>query len=117
MNDQEEIAVNTRELLKWTIVTSYGAVRETLGKVLAKPGERLVYHLSDGTRSGLNIAQQSGVNNASISTLQSKWTKMGLMRKGTAGYQKQFDLEDFDIEVPDVASIKAAKTTKGKGAV
>lgn len=114
MNDENEVAAILRELLKWNIVTSYGHVQETLGKVLAKPGDRLVYHLSDGTRSGLIISQESGVNNGIISNLQSKWTKMGLMKKGAKGYEKQFELTDFDIEVPDALSLKSAKANKKK---
>jgi hypothetical protein len=115
MHDQNEVVAILRELLKWNVVTSYGHVKETLTNVLAKPAERLVYHLSDGTRSGLNISEQSGVNNGIISVLQSKWTKMGLMRKGAKAYERQFDLADFDIEVPDAETHKTAKTNKKKG--
>ena len=104
-----------RMLRKWNVVTSYGHVQETLARVLAKPSDRLVYHLSDGTRSGLSISEESGVNNAIISGLQSKWTKMGLMKKGAKGYERQFDLADFDLETPDAAILKAAKATKKKG--
>lgn len=115
MHDQNEVAAILRELLKWNVVTSYGHVKETLSTVLAKQSDRLVYHLSDGTRSGLNISEESGVNNALISGLQGKWTKMGLMKKGTRGYERQFDLADFDLEIPDAATLKAAKVTKRKG--
>jgi hypothetical protein len=112
MNGNEEVANLLRELLKWNIVTSYSQVKVTLGTVLAKPGDRLVYHLSDGTRSGLNISVEGGVSNATVSILQSKWTKMGLMQKDAKGYKKQFNLEDFDLEIPDAATLKAAKPTK-----
>ena len=114
MQDQHEIAALLRELLKWNVVTSYGHVKENLSTVLAKPSDRLVYHLSDGTRSGLKISEESGVNNALVSGLQSKWSKMGLMKKGVKGYERQFDLGDFDIEIPDAATLKAAKA-KRKG--
>lgn len=115
MPNNDEVLEVLRELLKWNIVTSYGQVKATLVTVLAKEVDKLIYHLSDGTRSGVNISDESGVNPAIISTLQSKWTKMGLMRKDAKGYNKQFELEDFDIEIPDAATVKAAKANKKKG--
>jgi len=114
MSEAAEMVALLRELLKWNIVTSYGRVKEMLATVLTKPGDRLVYHLSDGTRSGLIVAQESGVSPPVVSGLQSKWTKMGLMRKEQKGYRKQFDLEDFDMEIPDAAQIKGAKANKQK---
>ena len=115
MQSSEEILKVLKDLLKWNVVTSYAQVRETLGAVLAKPGDRLIYHLSDGARLGVKIAEESGSSVAVISTLQSKWTKMGLMQKEAKGYKKQFDLEDFDLEIPDAAVLKAAKASKRKG--
>jgi hypothetical protein len=114
MQGSEQILEVLKELLKWNVVTSYGQVKDTLGLALAKPGDRLIYHLSDGTRTGVNISEESGANPAIISTLQSKWTKMGLMRKDQKGYCKQFYLEDFDLEIPEAAALKAAKATKRK---
>lgn len=115
MPDITEVADILRELLKWNVVTSYGQVKETLTAALAKPGDRLIYHLSNGERSGVNISEESGASVAVISTLQSKWTKMGLMKKEPKGYKKQFDLEDFDLEIPDAEALKAAKANKRKG--
>jgi hypothetical protein len=114
MQDSAEILAVLKDLLKWNVVTSYGQVRDTLNTALTKPLDRLIYHLSDGTRLGVQIAEESGSSVAVISTLQSKWSKMGLMQKQSKGYKKAFDLEDFDIEIPDAAELKAAKATKKK---
>lgn len=114
MSEATEMVGLLREILKWNVVTSYGRVKETLNTVLSKRGDRLVYHLSNGKRSGLAISQESGVHNVLISGLQSKWTKMGLMRKTTTGYEKNFELEDFDIEIPSAEEIKGAKANKQK---
>jgi hypothetical protein len=97
MKDTNELLA---ELVKWTKVTSYRQVKETLETVLVKPEDRLVYHLSDGGRTGLQIAKESGVRNARVSNLQSGWTKMGLAVKTDTGYRKEFALEDFDLDVP-----------------
>lgn len=115
MQDPNNIAEILQELLKWNIVTSYGKVKETLTTALAKPIDRLIYHLSNGARSGVNISEASGASVAVISTLQSKWTKMGLMKKDQKGYKKQFELEDFDLDIPDAEALKTAKTNKRKG--
>jgi hypothetical protein len=102
------------ELLKWTKVTSYKAVKATLEEALVKEDERLIYHLSDGTRTGVEISQATGINPARISILQSSWTKLGLLFKGTKAYEKQFLLEDFGLPIPDAEQIKASKATKRK---
>jgi hypothetical protein len=87
------------ELVKWTKVTSYENVKRTLESALVTPEQRMVYNLSDGSRTGLQIAKESGVNNAKVSTLQSRWAKMGLLVKNDGAYHKQFELDDFDIEI------------------
>lgn len=115
MSEMNEVKDILQEILKWNIVTSYGQVKETLTAALAKPGDRLIYHLSNGTRSGVNISEECGASVALISTLQSKWAKTGLMKKDQKGYKKQFDLEDFDLDIPDAAAMKAAKANKRKG--
>jgi hypothetical protein len=114
MSDTAEMVGLLQEILKWNVVTSYGRVKETLNTVLSKRCDRLVYHLSNGKKSGLSISQESGVNNAAISGLQSKWTKMGLMRKTPTGYEKNFELEYFDMEIPTAEEIKGAKADKQK---
>jgi hypothetical protein len=102
------------ELLKWTKVTSYKQVKATLEEALSKESERLVYHLSDGNRTGVEINQLTGISAATISILQSSWTKLGLLTKGPKAYEKQFNLEDFGLPIPDAAQIKAAKASKHK---
>ena len=116
MQEENETVNILRELLKWTVVTSYGQVKATLGAALARQDERLVYHLSDGTRSGLAISAETGVNNAVISGLHSTWTKMGLMRKAKDGYQKLFNLEDFGLDIPSAAAVKAEKESRRRKA-
>ena len=112
MNDDS--AKFLAELVKWTKVTSYKQVKATLEEALAKDSERLVYHLSDGKRTGVEINQLTGISPATISLLQSSWTKLGLLTKGAKAYEKQFNLEDFGLSVPDPAQIKAAKAEKRK---
>ncbi len=102
------------ELVKWTKVTSYKQVKATLEEALVKDDERLIYHLSDGKRTGVEINQVTGVNPARISVLQSSWTKLGLLAKSATGYDKQFNLEDFGLPIPDAAQIKASKVSKRK---
>ncbi|SRR6266496_3095750 len=114
MND--DAAKILAELLKWTKVTSYKAVKATLEEALVKEEERLIYHLSDGTRTGVEINHLTGINPARISVLQSSWTKLGLMSKGPRAYEKQFFLEDFGLSIPDAEQIKASKTSKRKSA-
>lgn len=112
MND--EATTHLRELVKWTKVTSYKAVKATLEEALVKEDERLIYHLSDGSRTGVEIHQLTGASPGRISVLQSGWTKLGLLAKTAKAYEKQFNLEDFGLAIPDAAQIKASKEGKGR---
>jgi hypothetical protein len=109
MTNESRMVEILDELLTWTKVTSFKQVKQTLLEALPKPQDRLVYFLSDGTKTGTQISQESGVNNAIISGLHNGWAKLGLVTKDKTGYRKRFNLEDFGIEVPDLAELKAIK--------
>ena len=102
------------ELVKWTKVTSYKQVKATLAEALEKEDERLIYHLSDGKRTGVEISKLTNINPARISVLQSTWAKLGILAKTARGYEKQFNLEDFGLGVPEQDSVKASKVSKRK---
>ena len=102
--------------MKWTKVTSFKQVKTTLEEALVKEDERIIYHLSDGKKTGVEINQLTGVSPARISVLQSAWTKLGLLAKTAKAYEKQFNLEDFGLSIPDAAVVKASKVGKRKNA-
>ena len=105
-----------RELVKWTKVTSFKQVKATLEEALVKDDERLIYHMSDGKRTGVEINQLTGVSPARISVLQSAWTKLGLLAKTAKGYEKQFNLEDLGSQYPTSQRSKRQKQANAKAA-
>src|SRR4051812_40992515 len=89
-NMNDEATRLLAELVRWTKVTSYKQVKATLEEALARDDDRIIYHLSDGKRTGVEISQTSGISPATISTTQGALAKLGLLEKpiGAKAYEK-----------------------------
>jgi len=101
-----EIARSLHELVTWTRVMGYPAVREMLEKVLDSDEKRLVYHLTDGRRSMREIQEMTGVNVRYVSTWGQEWERIGIVESSRVSSvkgrrQRVFNLADFGFQIPE----------------
>jgi predicted ArsR family transcriptional regulator len=101
-----------REILKWIRFTGQKEVKAVLLDTLNTEQKRLIYHLSEGSRSSAEIGKSAGVSDVTVRRLWAQWARQGIVesRKVQGGdrYKKTFDLEDFGIEIPKVATTQAS---------
>lgn len=93
-----------REILKWTRISGMKEVKTMLTSVLNEPQKLLAYHLSDGTRSTVEISRNADVATGTIANYWQAWQKQGLGEsvpvKGGARFKRSFDLEELGIDIP-----------------
>lgn len=103
------------EILKWLKFAGMKEVKEVLVSELTTDPKKQVYQLSDGNKTNAEINKATGVSTGAISGYWKKWVKQGLGEKvsvqGGDRFARAFDLEDFDIEVPEINVEKQTKTT------
>jgi hypothetical protein len=108
-----------KEILKWLKFAGMKEVKAVLTSELDSDQKKLVYQLSDGTKTNAEINKISGVSTGSISGYWKKWLKLGLgeTKAVTGGdrFVRAFDLEDFGITVPQ-GIIKKSEESKDKEA-
>jgi len=101
MAENDQIAL-LREIVKWLRFAGMKEVKTVLTSALDTEQKKLVYHLSDGGKSSLDIAQQSGVSDFTVRNYWKQWSKLGIVEAIKVGrgdrYVKTFDLEDFGID-------------------
>ncbi|MFY9300030.1 MAG: hypothetical protein WAO91_02410 [Candidatus Nitrosotenuis sp.] len=104
------------EVATWLKISGTEKVKNLLESTLDKPEKILVYHHSTESHSTREIETLSGVSLFAISSYQTSWFRLGLMKKipvhGKNRYVKNFDLEDFGIKIPDVDKQKNQKTSE-----
>jgi hypothetical protein len=106
-----------KEILKWLKFAGMKEVKAVLTSELDSDQKKLVYQLSDGTKTNAEINKISGVSTGSISGYWKKWLKLGLgeTKAVTGGdrFVRAFDLGDFGITVlQDI--IKKSEVSKDK---
>ena len=74
--------------------------------------KKKIYHLSNGTNSSRNIAEQVSVSRSTIQKYWNTWSNFNIVepipvKGGGLRYKKMFNLEDFGIEIPTLKSLKA----------
>jgi predicted ArsR family transcriptional regulator len=101
-----------REILKWIRFTGQKEVKTVLLDTLNTEQKRLIYHLSEGSRSSAEIGKSAGVSDVTVRRLWAQWARQGIVesRKVQGGdrYKKSFDLEDFGIEIPKIMTTQAS---------
>lgn len=108
MNPQEnEQTQLLKEILKWIKFSGIKDAKNTLSTVLDTELKRLAYHLSDGSRGTVEVADLAGVgSNKTIFNMWQAWLKLGLGDsipiRGGSRFKRSFDLDDFGIEVPKI---------------
>jgi DNA-binding MarR family transcriptional regulator len=115
MSKEDKMIELLEELVKWTKVASVPKVKELLLGILESPEEILAYHLSDGEKSGRDIAERTNVTQPTIGKWWKKWIAAGIaepisVQRGERA-KRIFSLEDFGIEVPQI--VKASPTSEG----
>ena len=95
------------DIATWLKISGVEKVRILLEKVLDKPEKTLVYHYSTEERTTREIKDLAGAGLFSISSYQTSWFRLGLMKKipihGKERYVKNFNLDDFGIQIPEIA--------------
>ena len=103
------------EILRWIKFSGAKEVRQVLGSTLDTDQKRLIYHLSDGTRGSVEIADLSKTSDRTVRRYWESWARVGIVDsikvRGGDRYKKSFELEDFGMRVPE---IQAQVTVEGE---
>lgn len=93
-----------KEILKWIKFAGAKEVKSVLLATLDSEQKRLIYHLSDGDKGSLEIAEAAGISDRTVRRFWASWARNGIVEtlrvRGGERYKKSFELEDFGIEVP-----------------
>ncbi|HKZ39911.1 MAG TPA: hypothetical protein VJ044_03065, partial [Candidatus Hodarchaeales archaeon] len=88
---------------------------EVLASTLDTDQKRLVYHLSDGNRGSVDIANLSNTSDRTVRRHWESWGRTGIVDplkvRGGERYKKSFELEDFGIRVPEIPSQTGGERT------
>lgn len=110
MKTDDEIIEILKDILKWIKFLGINAVRDVLVNVLDNDRKKLIYHLSDGNRSSIEIAKLVGVSDRTVRRYWVSWMRHGIVEpvrvRGGERYKKAFELEDFGMEIPDLKIVK-----------
>jgi len=110
MSADEQIRL-LREILKWIRFAGAKEVGDVLVRALDSKQKRLVYHLSDGERGAVQIGEAANISDRTVRRYWESWARLGIVDsmkvRGGERYMKSFELEDFGIEVPDLAEVSA----------
>ncbi len=94
------------EILRWIKFSGSKEVRQILGSTLDTDQKRLIYHLSDGTRGSVELAELSKTSHRTVRRYWESWARAGIVDsirvRGGDRYKKSFELEDFGMRVPDI---------------
>lgn len=95
------------EILKWIKFAGAKEVREVLATTLDSDQKRLIYHLSDGNRGSVEIANLTKTSDRTVRRYWESWARQGIVDplkvRGGERYKKSFELEDFGIRIPEVS--------------
>lgn len=115
-----EIAITLKELLKWTKFAGIKEVKSVLLSALDTEAKKIIYYLSDGDTSSAEIAGAANVSDWTVRNYWKSWNKLGIVEALQVGsgqrYKKAFDIEEFGIELPKIATANAQSNkaeTKG----
>jgi len=93
-----------QEILKWIKFAGAKEVRNVLAATLDTEQKRLIYHLSDGTKGSVEIAQAAKVGDSTVRRYWESWARQGIVEplkvRGGERYRKSFELEDFGFTIP-----------------
>jgi hypothetical protein len=103
MNDDPDIKVILKDILKWTKFQGMQNVKQVLENNLDNDVKKLIYELSDG-RSSPVIAKIARVNAHTIRDYWKLWVPIGIVEvhpNYKKRYCKVFSLKEVGIPVPE----------------
>ena len=119
MPEENEQTALLREIVKWMRFTGMKEVKSVLTSALDTDQKKLIYHLSDGSKGSVEIAQLGGVSDFTVRNYWKQWSKLGIVEAMKVGrgdrFKKSFDLEDFGMEIPQAKSATQQKPTEKTG--
>lgn len=118
MSTDEAIVEQLREQTKWLRVLGLQALRPLLVEILLSDKQKLVYELSDGSRTVREVGKLAGVGAGTVSVLWREWMAVGIctessQRAGRA--QHVTPMSRLGMMVPGVAKGKTATDSEGGG--
>jgi hypothetical protein len=100
--EQHEVVLLLREILKWTKVINLPQTKKLLLELLPTPKQKMAYRLSDG-RGSKQVSAAVGVSYSTVTVWWKSWIRSGIAEsvraKGGERARKVFDLEDFGISI------------------
>lgn len=104
MTEQETEQVTLlREILKWTKFSGMKGVKEVLDNAVNTDQKKIVYQLSDGSKSSVEIGGLAKCSDKTVRNYWKVWLKQALGDtigvRGGDRFKRAFDLEEFGIEV------------------
>jgi len=111
-----EIAATLKELLKWTRFAGMKEIKAVLMSALDSEIKTVIYHLSDGNKGSIEIANFVKISDQTVRNYWKIWAKLAIVEpirvRGGERYKKVFDLEDFGIEIPKIVQPTAETEPK-----
>lgn len=105
----EELLEICKEILSWQRIAYDDKVKPLLESILDEPRKLVAYHLSDGENTTRNLSSKVGAGTGSISRWWTTWINRGiavpLPKAGGMRAKKRFDLEDYNIKIPEISEI------------
>lgn len=82
-----QIELRVDEICMWLRFQNRSALKVLLEDVLHSHRDRLIYELTDGSKSATEIAQAAGVSQPRISQVWARWKELGIVMElpGTRG--------------------------------
>ncbi|MHB1523370.1 MAG: hypothetical protein ACYCS9_06605 [Candidatus Dormibacteria bacterium] len=118
MSTDEAIVAQLREQTKWLRLLGLQALRPLLVEILLSDKQKLVYELSDGSRTVREIGKLAGVGPGTVSALWREWMAVGIctessQRAGRA--QHLAPMSRLGMVVPGLAKGMTATDSEGGG--
>jgi biotin operon repressor len=76
---RDEVTDLLLELVAWTKLQARDALVSGLTEALSTDNDRRVYELTDGSRTGADVAREVGVSRQAVSQKWKTWRQMGLI--------------------------------------
>jgi hypothetical protein len=116
----EALLLELRKQTEWLRLLGIQQLRPLLLDTLSSDAHRMVYELSDGTRSVREIASAAGVSAASVSRFWSRWASLGLVVESEQypGRSKHLmSLTALGLPSPEVTEGKSSSRERVDGSI
>jgi hypothetical protein len=95
----DDVAEFLLELVAWTKLQARDVLLRSLDAALSSENDRRVYELTDGSRTGADVAREVGLSRQAVSQKWKAWRQMGLLfdRPDDAGPRHLASLESLGL--------------------